>query len=439
MNYPPREVPLHYADLRDAVNNGVFPAERHWIDFKRELYPAPQPPGGPQWKPKSNAAVHEELARDLASLGPQGGFLIFGVDEDKARHTFTVVDMPLPVQLDQTIDQIARDRITPPLTAIPTPIPNPNKPDTGLLVVEVPESADAPHMVNGVYYGRSETGKIQLDDAAVERLIQRRGKSNDRLHAAMATTVAADTEPDTEPAHSYFTALPTQSWPGLFLEHTRDHPARTNFIGLVTGFGNDFARQDGARSDQRAVGDLRDTRRTQHPRGASFHNYPLRTDPGGVPRRLIGLEDDGTVRFIDLAAGTCRNGDHPADAERKQRGYPPISTPGNDRCVVYDEQLWWYTLDMVRLVGRLCELHRYRGSWLLGAELHRTLGRWSSLRPSAGCDTDELSNTRRASAKELIDKPRDVAAELIRPLFRDLGSEAELDQLRQRVGPDLPV
>jgi hypothetical protein len=36
----------------------------------------------------------------------RGGYLIF-VEEDKASHTFTftVVDMPLPAHLDQTIDR----------------------------------------------------------------------------------------------------------------------------------------------------------------------------------------------------------------------------------------------------------------------------------------------------------------------------------------------
>lgn len=431
MSYPMREVPLDYAGLRDAVNNGVFPAERHWIDFKRELYQTPPSPGGPQYKTKSKAAVHEELARDLASLGPQGGFLVFGVDEDKTQHSFTVADMPLPDHLNQTIDQVARARITPPLTVVPTLITNPNTPGGGILVVEVPESADAPHMVEGVYYGRSETGRIKLDDAAVERLILRRGQINDRLRAAMAITVDSDPEPDTEPAHFYLTAVPTQGWRDVFLEHTRDHNSQMNFIGLATNLGNDFVRHDGARPDQRAVSPLIDSRRTQHPRGASFHNYPLNSDPRGVARRMIGIEDDGIVRFIDLAAGTCHNGDHPADAERKQQGYPAISTPGNGRRVVFDEQLWWYTLDMIRLVGTLCERHRYRGSWLLGTELHRALGRWSGLRPGAGCDTDELSNTRRTSTIDLIDKARDVAAELLRPLFRDLGSEIELDRLRQ--------
>lgn len=113
-----REIPLRYPELVDAVNCGVFPAERHWLDFKRELYARP-PANGASGKTKSPAEVHAELARDLASLAMRSGYLIFGVEEDKTNHTFTAVDMPLTPQLEQTVDQIARDRITPPLLVTP--------------------------------------------------------------------------------------------------------------------------------------------------------------------------------------------------------------------------------------------------------------------------------------------------------------------------------
>ena len=110
MNYQRRHVPLDYTELLNSVHGGEFPAERHWVDFKRELYPRPPANGAPT-KAKSKKEVHEELARDLASLAERGGYLVFGVEEDKAAHTFTVVNMPLPSHLDQTVDQVARDFI----------------------------------------------------------------------------------------------------------------------------------------------------------------------------------------------------------------------------------------------------------------------------------------------------------------------------------------
>jgi hypothetical protein len=41
MHRQQREVPLSYTDLHDMINDGVFPAERYWLDFKRELYTRP--------------------------------------------------------------------------------------------------------------------------------------------------------------------------------------------------------------------------------------------------------------------------------------------------------------------------------------------------------------------------------------------------------------
>src|SRR5579859_2003654 len=109
MTSPTREVPTTYDELVRAITHGVFPRERFWLDFKAMLYPPPPPAGRkPQ---KTTAEVHEELARDMASMAVRGGTLVFGVSEDKRNHTFAVANMDLPAHLDQTIDQVARDRI----------------------------------------------------------------------------------------------------------------------------------------------------------------------------------------------------------------------------------------------------------------------------------------------------------------------------------------
>jgi hypothetical protein len=47
MNYQQRHVPLDYTGLLDAIHGGEFPAERRWLDFKRELYTRPMANGAP--------------------------------------------------------------------------------------------------------------------------------------------------------------------------------------------------------------------------------------------------------------------------------------------------------------------------------------------------------------------------------------------------------
>lgn len=432
MNYQRRHVPLDYTELLSSVHGGEFPAERHWLDFKRELYPRPPAHGAPA-KAKPKKEVHEELARDLASLAVRGGYLVFGVEEDKAAHAFTVVGMPLPAHLDQTVDQIARDFIDPPLLVTPTLLPSPADPGAGMMVVEVPESPDAPHMVGGTYYGRSEIGKVKLTDDEVERLILRRGRADQRLEAAMAETISLDPEPATEAAHFYFTAVPTQGLPDMLLDYTRDRTAHSRFLTAANGWHNDIANADARLRDFTRVpvafGSMVDTRRGQHPRGAWLYNYPQGSPDGkvGIVRRALALDDDGTVRFIDLAAGSNPDGLHPAVAERMNAGYPGGTL--HNGSVVYDVNAWWEALDLVRLIGRLAEARGYSGSWLLGAELTRMEGRTSSTWGSTRCDAYQLTATSRATTRQILDQPRKVASSLLRPLFRDIGSEKALDEL----------
>ena len=429
-----RDVPLNYADLLNAVRDGVFPAERHWLDFKRELYQRPQMNGKPA-KVKSKSEIHEELARDLASLAVRGGYLIYGVEEDKAAHTFTVVDMPLTMHLDQTVDQVARDLITPPLLVTPTLLSNPDNPAHGMMVIEVAESPDAPHMVGNTYYGRSDTGKVKLTDDEIERLILRRGRTDQRLQEAMASTLAADPESGTEAGHFYFTAVPTQGWPDMLLAYSRNPAAHRSFMMAATEWHNAIAQADagqrGAPPKPIAFAHLMTARRGQRPRGAWFFNYPENPPDRrlGGARRALALDDDGIVRFIDMAAGSLPDGMHPAIAEQIRMGYPGGTL--QNVSVVYDVAIWWETLDIMRLLGRIAGSCGYSGNWLFGAELGRMRGRRSSAWSTHECDADQLTATSRASASQLLDRPQKVASTLLRPLFRDLGSEAALDELEK--------
>jgi hypothetical protein len=67
-----------------------------------------------------------------------GGYLVYGVKEDKARHLFEVDDMQLPVGLHETVDAVARDRITPPLSVVPTLAPNPERIPRGSWLLRSP-------------------------------------------------------------------------------------------------------------------------------------------------------------------------------------------------------------------------------------------------------------------------------------------------------------
>lgn len=218
-------VPLEHDALAAAVTDRRLPAERHWVDFKEALYPVP--PNDPTHLPSKGERkkAHAELARDAASMAIRGGYLIYGVAEDDDGFGFTPVEMDLETGVRETVTQVVASLVAPSLEVLTHVLESAPASGRGLLVIEVPESPDAPHMVEGRYYGRSDTGKVVLSEFEVERLILERRRRAGLLEEAMAVTAEAD------PAAGSFltsapvlllTAVPTRGWPGYV---HRLHPA----------------------------------------------------------------------------------------------------------------------------------------------------------------------------------------------------------------------
>lgn len=169
-----------WEDIVAAAGEGVL-EESRWVELKQAL-PVPR-----QGKSKKDA--NAELAADLASLSVDGGVFIVGIADDHGRAgevTGTTLE-----GARTKISQVAANTISPALVATTTLVDKPDQAGVGLVVVEVPASADAPHMVDGSYWGRSEEGKTRLSDAQVRRLLDQRQAAKagfaDRL-LAMAST-----------------------------------------------------------------------------------------------------------------------------------------------------------------------------------------------------------------------------------------------------------
>jgi hypothetical protein len=137
---------------------------------------------------------------------------------------------------------------------------------------------------------------------------------------------------------------------------------------------------------------------------------------------MIGIEDDGTFRYLDAAAGSSGPGHHPDQAAALMSTLQPGA-------VVYELIVHWRTLDLMRLLSGLADTAAYRGSWLLGIDLISLAGRYSSLIPGAptgGYDHDGYHATTRATTSELATNPTDVTERFLRHLFRDLDSEQHI-------------
>ena len=191
-------------DLVAAAQTGVL-AETQWVELKAAL-------------PATANAANLELARDLASLSVDRGVLVIGVKNpgNQADHLVgTTDDLE---GLKDRIDQVAGGtRIQPPLTVQMTPIPHPTDPERYVLIVTVPASASAPHMVDEKYWGRGATGKRPLADVEVSRLFaQRRGHRDDFRERLLGLSTGLDPLQSElrQHGHLYVMAEPTAAWVG---------------------------------------------------------------------------------------------------------------------------------------------------------------------------------------------------------------------------------
>ncbi len=142
-------------DLRSAAENGVL-EETHFLDLKRDL-----------GKGKS---ANADIAKDIAAFSIDGGSIVIGVDEDS--------DPPglYPVDLDglaERIEQVAGTKIDGGVWVSSTPIRSSADPAKGYLIVHVPVSPRAPHMVDGRYYARGDKTNRVMSDQDVRRQLER--------------------------------------------------------------------------------------------------------------------------------------------------------------------------------------------------------------------------------------------------------------------------
>jgi predicted HTH transcriptional regulator len=149
-------LPADEGQLRSMLAQALLD-EGHTLELKREL------PAG--------KTANKELARDLAQFTIDSGVLIIGVDEGDVTTppTLTPVDL---AGLTERIEEVAANRVDPPLHVRFQTIPAAGQPGKGYLLVIVPPTPSKIHMVDGRYWARGEKTRYQLSDAEVQRYHQ---------------------------------------------------------------------------------------------------------------------------------------------------------------------------------------------------------------------------------------------------------------------------
>lgn len=214
----PRWLPATEADLAAAAGGGLL-EETHYLDLKRELEPG--------------KGANNELARDLSQFAIDGGTLIVGVDEQEGGPPALT-----PVELDglaERIEQVARSVPDPPLPVRTTTISSDAGVGRGYVLVHVPVSGTAPHMVGNIYYGRGDKTRTRLSDAEVLRLHQARAGTEDVVRGLLDDYVARDPVEvhERRQAHLFVVAAPSAPRREMALELLHDSNASARLFDLV--------------------------------------------------------------------------------------------------------------------------------------------------------------------------------------------------------------
>jgi hypothetical protein len=181
----------------DEIERATAAAELHEtaaFDAKREL------------------GKSKDIARDVAAMANDGGVLLYGVAEDE--HKRPSIPAPfLIADAKERVDNIVRMGIADPPTIITTTHATTIDPSVGYLVVVVPPSPRAPHMVtidkDHRFYGRTATGNTPLTQGEVDRLYERRQQWEVDREALLAAHIAqAPLPPHEDFAYIHLVARP---------------------------------------------------------------------------------------------------------------------------------------------------------------------------------------------------------------------------------------
>ena len=389
--------PDTWQDVLDAADGGLLD-ESHWVDLKREL---------PTGKPKHNT----DLAKDLASLAVDGGLLVIGIEDDDSR-AGAVCGVDL-TQLADRVDQVARDKVRPQLTVRSTPVLDPERPGWGCLLVHVPASPRAPHMVDYVYYGRGDRANTKLGDDDVRRIRREREDHHRDIERALDDIVEHCPVPAEAHTfgHLYVLVQPATAEDDALVPLLTDG----NFGSIVVNLNRVIAEELRLPPHSPALHEA--TRPRQHAEGITLTSGL--DQPKLIERYVLELvvREDGAVSLI------CGRG---TDVEFGPRRYLPDEEPQK---LVYPSVILGLTHSVLALAGRLADRYAgYQGEWRIGVRLtgltdaiayDLTQGMHLDVR-NAAYGRERYQRATTATTEDLVTEPHRVVQRLLAPLLRGL-------------------
>lgn len=390
--------PATWSDVVEAAAGGLLD-ESHWVDLKQEL-------------PVGKATVNTDLAKDLASLAVDGGLLVIGI-EDHHSHAGAVCGVELAGLADR-VDQIARDKVRSSLVVRSVEVPDPDRPGHGCLLVHVPPSALAPHMVDYVYYGRGDRANHRLSDEQVRGILADRARGQRDILADLRQMTCDDpiAEEDRKNGHLYLLAHPDTAPGDALVDFLGRHDAQQVVHEMLQQIR-------AARGGSSIEPDLKNppyqvTRAEGHAFTTVHHNQA----PYEYSMIDLLVREDGGIRL------TCGRG---TDLHRPNTF--PVSDPIK---IVVPAMVRGLSHSFVAFAGQLADQHAaYQGQWHLGIRMDRLRGALASDKVeddfrNAGhpYTRDDYERVTTATTEQLVNTPEAVADQLVMPLLRGLGVAA---------------
>jgi hypothetical protein len=366
---------------------------------------------------KEISTKSQEIAKDIASMANDGGVIIYGIGEDENKRLTILNPIPLAGQPER-IDAIVRSCIAEPPQIHLTSIITEKDPSVGYLVVLIPPSERAPHMVivNGDhrFYGRTETGNAPLNEGEVARLYTRREKTEvDRDQLLEDEIKSSPLEPSQDYAFLFLYARPVFTKEGFFNSIAKNDKN----LPTICNEQIQFALQESIYKPNQISPDFRIPREWINRVDGLLGPMGYETrDPEDQPGATLNIkiDDKGSIHlFSGGAAG-------------KQQ----------DRMIIDHHAIAGITSRFLAFAGSLYQVAGYSGMLDVGIALTglrnsviltNNIRLQYTIKP---CDFDKYKKTRRFSNLEVIDAPQKTAKYLVTPFF-DAVSQGHLDPFKQ--------
>jgi len=380
-----RWIPTDWAAALDAAAGGLLD-ESHWVDLKQEL------PRG--------RTHNTSLAEDLAAFAIDGGLLVIGIEDSNSR-AGKVTGVPLGTLADR-IDQVARERVKPPLVVRSHEVPDPERPGHGCLFVHVPPSADAPHMVDYVYFGRGDKANIKLSDEQVRSVLEERRRSRSSILGDLRAMTDEDPIAESrQHSHIYLLARPDALHDDALVELIENPSEALRLVRSSKRYQN-VNYDPSLESLHRSF---------LCPDGLAFRTFDSASNVYELGMIELVIREDGGLRMI------CGRG---SDA-----GPSPFGD-GRSRVLIPIVVLG-LTFEFVSLAARISEeFASYQGTWQLGVQIDQLAdvralvsSNWTQVGAEYGRDVYERTTI--ATVEEMTMAAHDVTERLILPLLRGMG------------------